>query len=138
MGGNQLIIKYGNIPVQGQKLDRTETVSQPSVKFSKTGKLYTLIMWDPDVHHASRPAELHWLVTNIQSQNDIPNNQVVEYKSPQPPSDIHRYFFGLFEQQGRITLQPPERPNFNIDEFVKQNNLHQVNKVFMRIASDSY
>ena len=69
---------------------------------------------------------LHWLVTNIQSQNDIPDNQIIKYKGPNPPSDSHKYFFGLFEQQDHITLEQPERPNFNIDEFVKQNNLHQV------------
>ena len=135
MGGNQLIIKYANIPVQGQRLDRSETVSQPSVEFSKTGKLYTLVMWDPDVPPQSQPGFLHWLVTNLQSPNDIQQNQVLEYKGPSPPSGVHRYFFGLFEQQGHISPQQPERPNFSINQFVKENNLYKVYEVFMKVAS---
>lgn len=134
MGGNQLIVKYQNIPIQGQKLNKKDTVSAPSVEFSKTGKLYTLIMWDPDVPSQSQPAFLHWLVTNIQSPNDIQNNQVLEYKGPEPPSGIHRYYFGLFEQQRQIAPKQPERPNFDIKQFINENNLIKPSEVFMKVA----
>lgn len=135
VGGNQLIVKYDMVTVQGQKLEKSKTVSVPSVEFSKTGKMYTLVMWDPDVPPQIQPGFVHWLVTNLQSQNDILNNQVLEYKGPAPPSGVHRYFFGLFEQQGHISPQQPERANFCIDRFVKENNLQKVNEVFMKVAA---
>lgn len=135
MGGNQLMIRYDNVPIQGQLLEKESTVSAPSVEFIKTGKLFTLVMWDPDVPPQVQPGFLHWLVTNLESQNDIMDNQVVEYKGPNPPSGIHRYFFGLFEQTGHITVQQPERQNFNINTFVNKYNLKLTSKVFMKVAS---
>lgn len=135
MGGNQLIIKYDTVPIQGQKLEKNKTVSAPSVEFSKTGKLYTLVMWDPDVPPQIQPGFVHWLVTNLQSQNDILNNQVLEYKGPNPPSGTHRYFFGLFQQTGTISPQQPNRTQFSIDEFTKENNLELVYQVFMKVAA---
>ena len=135
MGGNQLVIRYDNVPIQGQQLEKENTVSAPSVEFSKTGKLYSLIMWDPDVPPQIQPGFLHWLVTNLESQNNIQNNQVLEYKGPNPPSGIHRYFFGLFEQPGHISVQQPQRQQFSITEFINENNLKIVSKVFMKVAA---
>ena len=135
MGGNQLIVKYENIPIQGQRLEKDKTVSAPSVEFTKTGKLYSLVMWDPDVPPQIQPGFVHWLVTNLQSQNDIKNNQVLEYKGPAPPSGIHRYYFGLFEQHGHILPKQPERQEFSINQFVKENNLKMISSVFMRVAA---
>jgi len=135
MGGNQLIVKYDNIPIQGQRLEKDRTVSAPNVEFQNTGKLYSLVMWDPDVPPQIQPGFVHWIVTNLQSQNDIQNNQLLEYKGPNPPSGIHRYYFGLFEQQGRINLQQPERQHFSIDEFVNTNNLRKVSEVFMKVRA---
>jgi phosphatidylethanolamine-binding protein (PEBP) family uncharacterized protein len=135
MGGNQLIVKYDNIPIQGQRLEKDRTVSAPNIEFQNTGKLYSLIMWDPDVPPQIQPGFVHWIVTNLQSQNDIQNNQVLEYKGPNPPSGIHRYYFGLFEQQGHIKPKQPERPNFNIDSFIKENDLKKVSEVFMKVRA---
>jgi phosphatidylethanolamine-binding protein (PEBP) family uncharacterized protein len=134
-GGNMLEVFYENEKVAGQELPKPLTQTQPSVKFPTTGKLYTLVMWDPDVPPISQPAFVHWIITNLKSQNDIQNNQVLEYKGPAPPSGIHRYYFGLFEQHGHITPQQPERPNFRIDEFIINNNLSEVSKVFMKVSS---
>ncbi len=135
MGGNQLIVKYDNIPIQGQRLEKDRTVSAPNIEFQNTGKLYTLVMWDPDVPPQIQPGFVHWLVTNLQNQNDIQNNQVLEYKGPAPPSGIHRYYFGLFEQQGHINPQQPDRQKFSIDQFVRENNLKKVSDVFMKVAA---
>lgn len=136
MGGNQLVIKYDTIPIQGQKLEKSKTASAPSVEFSKTGKMYTLVMWDPDVPLQIQPGFLHWLVTNIQSPNDIQQNQALEYKGPSPPSGVHRYFFGLFQQTGTISPQQPNRTQFSKDKFVKDNNLELVHQVFMKVAAE--
>lgn len=134
-GGNSLIVKYDDILVQGQELEKTKTVSTPSIKFPTTGKLYTLVMWDPDVPPISQPGFVHWIVTNLQSQNNIHNNQLLEYKGPNPPSGTHRYYFGLFEQQGHILVQQPERPNFDINIFVKENNLKKISEAFMKVSA---
>jgi phosphatidylethanolamine-binding protein (PEBP) family uncharacterized protein len=135
MGGNQLVVKYDNIPIQGQRLEKDRTVSPPTIEFQNTGKLYTLVMWDPDVPPQAQPGFVHWLATNLRSQSDIRNNQVLEYKGPNPPSGVHRYFFGLFEQQGMISPQQPERTQFSISKFVQENNLQKVYDVFMKVAS---
>jgi phosphatidylethanolamine-binding protein (PEBP) family uncharacterized protein len=134
-GGNMLEVFYENQKVAGQELPKPLTQSTPLVKFPTTGKLYSLIMWDPDVPPQIQPGFVHWIVTNLQSQNDIQNNQVLEYKGPAPPSGIHRYYFGLFEQSGHISVQQPQRPKFSINEFVKDYNLRLISDVFMRVAA---
>lgn len=133
-GGNSLVVKYDGIQVAGQPFTKSGTVSPPKVEFTKTGKLYTLVMWDPDVPPQAQPGFVHWLVTNLQSQNDIQNNQVLPYKGPSPPSGIHRYYFGLFEQDGHINPQQPQRPNFSIDQFTQEYNLKKISEVYMKVA----
>ena len=94
-------------------------------------------MWDPDVPPQIQPGFVHWIVTNLQSQNNIENNEVLPYKGPAPPAGtgIHIYYFGLFEQQGHINPQQPERTKFQINEFIENNNLRKVSEVFMRVSS---
>jgi phosphatidylethanolamine-binding protein (PEBP) family uncharacterized protein len=133
-GGNMLEVSYGNEQVSGQELPKTLTQMKPSVKFPTTGKLYTLVMWDPDVPPISQPGFVHWIATNLQSQNDIETNELLPYKGPAPPSGTHRYFFGVFEQQGHISPQQPERTHFQINEFIENNNLKRVSEVFMKIS----
>jgi phosphatidylethanolamine-binding protein (PEBP) family uncharacterized protein len=134
-GGNNLIVEYDGIRVAGQEFSKAATFSKPSVQFkTNPNRFYTLIMWDPDVPSQAQPGFVHWLVTNLQSQNDINENQLLDYKGPSPPSGKHRYFFGLFEQTGHISPQQPERPNFNINEFVSKNNLKEIVKVYMTVS----
>jgi phosphatidylethanolamine-binding protein (PEBP) family uncharacterized protein len=134
-GGNNLQVFYGEQLVAGQELPKNLTQSEPSVRFPTTGKLYTLVMWDPDVPPQAQPGFAHWIAINIQSTNDISANQLLDYKGPAPPSGIHRYFFGLFEQAAHIRPQQPPRSNFNMKEFVEQNNLTKVAQVFMKVSA---
>ncbi len=134
-GGNGLDVFYNTIKVAGQELPKDITQVRPTVKFPTTGKLYTLVMWDPDVHPQAQPGFAHWLITNIISPNDIYKNQVLDYKGPAPPSGIHRYYFWLFEQEGSIIVQQPNRQNFDIDEFIRNNNLKKVTDVFMKVRA---
>ncbi len=134
-GGNGLDVFYNNIKVVGQELPRTLTQSTPTIKFPTTGKLYTLVMWDPDVPPQIQPGFVHWLITNLHNPIDIYKNQVLEYKGPAPPSGIHRYYFGLFEQEGHILIQQLPRPNFSINKFIANNNLRKVSEVFMKVRS---
>jgi phosphatidylethanolamine-binding protein (PEBP) family uncharacterized protein len=135
-GRGGLIVKYGDITLSGQELKKATTVSAPSIEFPSTDKKYTLVMWDPDVPPQIQPGFVHWLVTNLQSPTDIQNNQVLDYKGPAPPSGVHRYYFGLFEQRGTISPKQPDRPNFSINEFVKDNNLIKTYEVFMKVSAN--
>jgi phosphatidylethanolamine-binding protein (PEBP) family uncharacterized protein len=133
-GGNTFEVFYDNQKIAGQQLPRNQTQSPPSIKFPTTGKLYTVIMWDPDVPPQAQPGFVHWIAINIKSPNDILDNQLIQYKGPAPPSGIHRYFFGLFEQQTQINPRQPERQKFNIQLFVKDNNLTKIYEVFMMVS----
>jgi phosphatidylethanolamine-binding protein (PEBP) family uncharacterized protein len=139
-GGHNLnlIVQYGSTQVAGQELSKQETQSQPSVQFTPIpGRLYTLVMWDPDVPQQIQPGFVHWIVTNIQSPKDIPLNILLEYKGPSPPSGTHRYFFGLFEQQsGQIMPNAPPNTKFSIDQFIKDNNLKEVARSFMTVNAN--
>jgi phosphatidylethanolamine-binding protein (PEBP) family uncharacterized protein len=137
-GGNRLEVFYDNQQLVGQELPKPLTQMKPSVKFPTTGKLYTLVMWDPDVPEQSQPSFVHWIATNLEGPNDIMDNQLLEYVGPNPPKGkAHRYFFSLFEQQGHIRPQQPERPNFSIDEFVNENNLKEVSRVYMLVSANA-
>ena len=92
-----LIIRYGSTQVASQELSKQETQYMPSINFTPTtGKLYSLIMWDPDVPLQIQPGFVHLIVTNIQSPKNISSNILLHYKRPSPPSGTHRYFFCLF------------------------------------------
>lgn len=135
-GGNNLIVKYDGIVVQGQKLTKQQTAFEPSITFTSIpGKLYTLAMWDPDVPSQNQPGWVHWISINLRNSNNISSNRLLEYTGPSPPYGTHRYFFGLFTQNERITPEQPKRANFNILDFVKQNNLVEVSKVFMIVSA---
>jgi phosphatidylethanolamine-binding protein (PEBP) family uncharacterized protein len=136
-GGNTLEVSYDNEQVSGQELPKPLTQMKPNVKFPTTGKLYTLVMWDPDVPPQIQPGFVHWIATNIKSPNNIENNQILDYKGPAPPSGTHRYFFGLFEQNETINPHQPERQNFSIDEFVNENNLKEVSRVYMTVSANA-
>jgi phosphatidylethanolamine-binding protein (PEBP) family uncharacterized protein len=133
-GGNGLDVFYDS-KVVGQELSKSSTQVQPTIKFPTTGKLYTLVMWDPDVPPQIQPGFAHLISSNLYSPNDIYKNQILEYKGPAPPSGIHRYYFGLFEQPGHILIKQPERHNFNIDMLIKENGLRKVSDVFMKVSS---
>lgn len=134
-GGNFFEVFYGNKKVSGQELSKSETVSAPSVKFQQTGKMYKLVMWDPDVPEQFQPGWAHWITINLQSPNDISSKTLLSYKGPSPPSGTHRYFFGLFEQQGTISPHQPAREKFSINPFLTENNLREVGKVFMTVSA---
>lgn len=134
-GGNGLDVFYNSIKVSGQEFPKSSTNIQPTIKFPTIGKLYTLVMWDPDVPSQIQPGFVHWIASNLESPSDIYKNQVLEYKGPSPLSGIHRYYFGLFEQSGHITVKQPERQQFNINEFIIENNLKKTSEVFMRVAA---
>jgi phosphatidylethanolamine-binding protein (PEBP) family uncharacterized protein len=132
-GGGEFVVDYNGVRVAGQKYTKQATYSAPNVQFPSTGKLYTLIMWDPDVPPQAQPGWVHWIAINLKSPTDIHNNQLLDYSGPSPPSGTHRYFFGLFEQTAKISPQQPPRQEFNVDKFIGDNNLTNIAQVFMRV-----
>lgn len=137
-GGNQqkLIVRYGSINVSGQELKKEDTQIQPYVNFSSvSGKLYTIVMWDPDVPQESQPGFVHWIITNIQSPKNIGSNIILQYKGPSPPFGTHRYYFGLFEQiSGKVSISITHRANFSIKDFIDENKLKEIGNVFMKVS----
>jgi phosphatidylethanolamine-binding protein (PEBP) family uncharacterized protein len=137
-GSINFSVTYASQLVTGQEFTKNNTQLRPQVKFSAApNKLYTLVMWDPDVPPQAQPGYAHWIVINLQSQNDINTNQLLDYTGPAPPPNtgVHRYYFGIFEQQGHITPQQPSRQQFDIINFVKENKLVEASKVFMTISA---
>jgi phosphatidylethanolamine-binding protein (PEBP) family uncharacterized protein len=134
-----IIVRYGQTQLAGQELTKQETQIQPSVEFSPISRrLYTLIMWDPDVPQQIQPGFVHWIVTNIQSSKNITLNVLLPYKGPSPPSGTHRYYFSLFEQtSGPLSILAPPNTKFSIIQFTKDNNLKEVAKVFMRVSANT-
>lgn len=129
----QFTVLYGQANANGKTLTKKNTVSPPVIQFAgDPGKLYTVLMSDPD---ASAKSWLHWLITNIPGEsNDISQGQtVMDYSGPNPPSGIHRYIFTVYEQPGgSIMVSPPaERGNFPVSEF---ENLYRLSKVSNRIV----
>lgn len=121
----QLTVLYGQTNANGKTLTKKNTVSKPTIEFvGDTGKLYTLVMSDPD---APAKSWLHWLITNIPGESkDLTQGQtIMEYTGPNPPSGIHHYIFTLYEQPaGSIMVaQPAERGNFPVQQFEQQYSL---------------
>jgi hypothetical protein len=70
---------------------------KPEVKYPfQPGKLYTLIMHDPD---APAGNVMHWVVVNLSST--FKGDELMKYRGPAPPpgSGIHRYIVLLYEQE---------------------------------------
>jgi len=114
---NEKQINYDDI------LSINTTLVKPTVKYvSSNTKYYTIIMIDPDAPNYENPIYkyyLHWLIIN----ND---KTIVDYAAPSPPKDSgnHRYYTCVFEQKNKIDIKFNfERPNFNLEKFVEDNNL---------------
>lgn len=111
-----LMILYKDKIVSGQYLTPLQTRDVPIIKYNaEPGKLYTIIMHDPD---AVGGDYIHFLDINIPN-NNITNGQILlYYKGPSPPpkSGIHRYIFLLFEQLDRINYQKMSERNMPISK----------------------
>jgi phosphatidylethanolamine-binding protein (PEBP) family uncharacterized protein len=132
---NNFKVQYGDITVNGQLLTKEQTNLKPSISFQPTTqKLYTVVMWDPD---APNPSFVHWILINLKSPNNASQNdkELLEYMGPSPPSGIHTYYFGLFEQTRHIKPEKLERRQFSIDNFIKNNNLTEVSRVYMKVSN---
>ncbi|GMS89105.1 hypothetical protein PENTCL1PPCAC_11280, partial [Pristionchus entomophagus] len=93
---------------EGNVLTPTQVKNVPSVQWNgDNGKLYTLIMTDPDAPSRAEPTYRewhHWLVSNIPGQDIAKGDTLSAYvgSGPPPKTGLHRYIFLVYEQKGRI------------------------------------
>lgn len=137
MSTNIFQIVYDGLRENNEVLSITNTQKTPQVliKPNHGGKLYTLLMSDPD---AAAKSWLHWLVVNIPSSspNMTEGDEVISYAPPSPPSGIHRYIFTLYEQPASILVSAPnERGNFNVDAFERKYNLKKIKSSTIRVPA---
>ncbi|XP_055934686.1 protein D2-like [Argiope bruennichi] len=130
-------IEYDGVPVTcGNLLSRKVTHDPPTVVEYKAdkSKLYTLIMFDPDVTTPQNPdvADFrHWLVENIPGDDVKSGDMISPYfpTNPAPYSDAHRYTFVVYEQPEGKKLndnfpnKPNKRTHFDLNKFIEDRNL---------------
>lgn len=98
---------------------------EPNIQFNKEkGKLYTIITIDPDAPSPNNPEYKYFL--HMLKVND--SDTIMKWTGPNPPkkSGTHRYYTCVFEQPNKIDVfnnKIDTRPNFNLNLFVKSNNL---------------
>jgi phosphatidylethanolamine-binding protein (PEBP) family uncharacterized protein len=121
--------------VAGQEMKKEETLQAPQVSLTLLpGKLYSLVMWDPDVPDRFQPGWLHWLRVNMTQQNTL-GDEIMSYMGPNPPSGTHRYYFGLFEQSKVINPIVEKRDHFDINDFKASYGVNEINRVHMTVSS---
>ncbi|MCO5583053.1 hypothetical protein L7F22_036960 [Adiantum nelumboides] len=135
----------------GQVLPKNLTVSRPHVSLKVPSLLatswLTLTIVDPDAPSPADPIRanvLHWIVSNIApAQNS--NQDIWElgiesfpYRGPSPPNGTHRYYALVFEQSGKIQVEPIQnRTNFSVREFTKKYDLYYpVGGTFFRVTAN--
>jgi hypothetical protein len=131
---------------EGEEYTPTMCEELPSVRFAgEAGKLYTLILSDPDAPSVAEPkfAEWqHWIVCNIPGDGAADGSALAaadvatEYfgSAPGQGSGVHRYCFVLYEQAGFVsdlTRIPRKsgfavRRNFNSRKFASEHGLRPV------------
>lgn len=119
---------------KGNLRARSETLMQPIVSWtSEPGKVYTVLMWDPDAPEASW---IHLFVINTPSANLSKGQTLLSYTPPSPPSGTHRYFVTVYEQLQKITLSPPEeRGNFDVNDFASKHQLVKIGEKMIQVRA---
>jgi hypothetical protein len=131
---------------EGEEYTPTMCEEPPVVRFAgEAGKLYTLILSDPDAPSVAEPkfAEWqHWIVCNIPGERAADGSALAvadvatEYfgSAPGQGSGVHRYCFVLYEQAASITdlARIPRksgfavRRSFNSRKFASAHGLRPV------------
>lgn len=118
----------------GSDLDFKKSQIKPKIKFDRMPKEnFTILMVDPDAPSKENPTKKHWLHLLIINNND----KIMDYELPSPPegSGHHRYIFYLLAQKDKLnknnlkSLDTDKRNNFQLDDFIKNNNLTIVDSV---------
>ena len=120
--GGAYSVKYAGREAANNLRRRANTLRAPDVRLNEMDpqKLYTIVIWDPDAPKS--PSFLHWLVVNIPGGDVAKGNTIQAYYPPSPPagSGEHRYYVGLYQQKGKISVGKMAQTGFNIDSFVSR------------------
>ncbi len=141
----QIRVAYNTLSVTpGATLLPVQAVHMPTVTLegSQPGRLYTLVMSDPDAPSPEHPTHrewLHWIVTDIPggAKDIAEGTQVAAYMPPTPPKGTHRYVFTAMEQPGgdsRAVRPPMQRGGFRTRAFVKEGGMDVVGATFFYAA----
>ena len=85
----------------GQKMKLTEVEFEPIIEFDPKGKLYTILMVDPDAPSKQSPTHRYWLHMMKINNSEV----VVSFNRSDPPkgTGYHRYYFYLLEQPHKFS-----------------------------------
>jgi len=103
-------ITYKKKLLQGNIINQDNAIQKPTIVINRNNgngninKLYTLILYDPDVQF------VHWVSINNSGTklNDTKlngtkiNDELLKYIGPNPPNGIHNYQFLLYSQPSII------------------------------------
>ncbi|XP_043304373.1 phosphatidylethanolamine-binding protein 1-like [Cervus canadensis] len=136
-----LQVKYGGAEVDelGKVLTPTQVKNRPtSITWDglDPGKLYTLVLTDPDAPSRKDPKYREWhhfLVVNMKG-NDVGSGTVLsDYVGSGPPkgTGLHRYLWLVYEQKGPLKCDEPilgnrsgdRRGKFKVASFRKKYEL---------------
>ncbi|XP_061674031.1 phosphatidylethanolamine-binding protein 4 isoform X2 [Syngnathoides biaculeatus] len=111
----------------------------PIIRYSAAneGKMYVLVMVDPDAPSRSNPTSSywrHWLVTNVPGSSlrngVLQGLTITDYRPPTPPqaSGLHRYQFLLYDQPSDMAVSLAQRESsargqWNLEAFIKRFHL---------------
>eukprot|EP00771_Trimastix_marina_P002451 gnl/Trimastix_PCT/3582.p1 GENE.gnl/Trimastix_PCT/3582~~gnl/Trimastix_PCT/3582.p1 ORF type:complete len:164 (+),score=20.79 gnl/Trimastix_PCT/3582:57-548(+) len=133
-------ITYRHTPVHlGESVHYDIASVAPHVQWQgDPGKLYTLIMTDPDAPSRRTPRMRewrHWVVINIQGCEINTGNVLTSYNGPTPPvgSGPHRYVLIVCEQAARVAAHMPpdsDRGRWKARDFIRQSHLTPVDATF--------
>lgn len=136
-----LQVKYGGAEVDelGKVLTPTQVKNRPtSITWDglDPGKLYTLVLTDPDAPSRKDPKYREWhhfLVVNMKGNNISSGTVLSDYVGSGPPkgTGLHRYVWLVYEQEGPLKCDEPilsnrsgdHRGKFKVASFRKSTSL---------------
>jgi phosphatidylethanolamine-binding protein (PEBP) family uncharacterized protein len=127
-----LFVSFGghNAVTDGAELSKAQAAHAPHVDFKgDAGKLYTLIMVDPDAPSPDNPTMaqwLHWIVANIPEGDVSKGDTITLYAGPTPPRGTHRYIITMYEQPEGVKLPKThieQRAKFSAAKWAAEHKL---------------
>ncbi|KAF0991114.1 hypothetical protein HZS_4891 [Henneguya salminicola] len=126
----EVIVTYGVHKVDhGKELTPTQVKEKPHVTWdAEEGKLYTLIMTDPDAPSRNDPKYrewFHWVVVNIPGNDVSKGEECYGYIGAAPPhgTGLHRYIFLVFEQPGHIPAKEKKHSSTDTSDRPNQKSM---------------
>uniref|UniRef100_A0A7S2CP07 Phosphatidylethanolamine-binding protein n=1 Tax=Octactis speculum TaxID=3111310 RepID=A0A7S2CP07_9STRA len=122
------------------------TQLEPTVSWTATeGKLYSLLMMDPDATYCGAGTYLHWMNLNIAGSDLDSGNVINAYAHPAPPEmRWHRYAILLIEQDDEIVVDDDEiaelqgRSSFDYLAFMSAHDVAPSSELTIDVQLDAF